>query len=232
MKKLSFVIPVIIVSLTFFSCFPASEKNKTEETTTSPAITTTTTEEIVEGTIDIPTKTPDERIEPSEVERTEILPLSDEVTEFTFTSGAGAWSTSIRVSPDGSFSGEYHDSEMGLSDVEFPKGSVYICSFRGVFGNIEKIDDYSYRMILTDLDMYETPGEEWIEDGIKYIASTPYGIDGGREFIFYLPETPVGDVDEEFLTWWPNRYDNIDNPKATLDYYGILNVNTGEGFFG
>ena len=33
--------------------------------------------------------------------------------EFLFASGAGAWSTVLSIGPDGSFTGEYHDADMG-----------------------------------------------------------------------------------------------------------------------
>ena len=36
--------------------------------------------------------------------------------EWSFYSGVGAWSTDFRILPDGSFSGEYHDSEMGEAE--------------------------------------------------------------------------------------------------------------------
>ena len=34
--------------------------------------------------------------------------------QFRFSSGAGAWSTLLAVRPDGSFYGEYHDTDMGV----------------------------------------------------------------------------------------------------------------------
>ena len=54
------------------------------------------------------------------------LPLADETVEFLFTSGAGGWSTQLSLNRDGSFTGEFHDSEMGDRTEEYPNGSVYI----------------------------------------------------------------------------------------------------------
>ena len=156
------------------------------------------------------------------------LPI-EEVTSFYFSSGAGGWGTELKLNPDGSFTGCYHDSDMGDMGDGYPNGTVYICNFSGKFENIKKIDEYSYQMTLTNLTIEETP-DEWIEEGIKYIASGPYGIEGGTNFIFYMPNTPISSLSEEFLSWWPGRYD-LSEPKDTLTGYGILNVETQEGFF-
>ena len=44
---------------------------------------------------------------------------------FYFLSGAGAWSTELVVSPDGSFTGYYHDTDMGDSGAGYPNGTRY-----------------------------------------------------------------------------------------------------------
>ena len=51
--------------------------------------------------------------------------------EWSFLSGAGAWSTDMRILEDGSFWGEYHDSEMGETGENSPDGTIYCCSFYG-----------------------------------------------------------------------------------------------------
>lgn len=151
--------------------------------------------------------------------------------EFIFSSGAGAWYTSLTLNPDGSFTGTFHDSEMGAISDEHPNGVVYISVFSGVFENIRKVNDYTYTITLSTLGTQKREGETWIEDGIHYIASAPYGLTGGTEFRLYLPQTPITDVPEYFLSWWPHRYTQHENPRDTLDCYGILNVATDDGFF-
>lgn len=96
--------------------------------------------------------------------------------QFVFLSGAGAWRTVLDIHPDGSFTGWYLDSEMGAVGEGYPKGIRYVCDFSGKFENIEKADAYSYKMTLASVNTKETVGKEWIEDGIRYIASEPYGI--------------------------------------------------------
>ena len=165
------------------------------------------------------------------------LPLLKESAEFFFLSGAGAWRTIITLNRDGTFTGWYLDSEMGETGEGYPNGSVYICDFSGRFENIKKIDEYSYQMTLTGIQTEKPVGEEWIEDEIRYVASDPHGLNNPDnnqecvEFIFYLPGTPVDQVPEAFLTWWPYRYTQETAPKTTLSCYGILNVTTESGFF-
>ncbi len=150
--------------------------------------------------------------------------------EFSFLSGVGAWSTDLVLSPDGNFSGEFHDSDMGEVGDEYPNGVVYISVFEGRFANITKVNDYTYKMTLEFLQV-DRLGEEWIEDGVKYISTEPYGLTGGTEFLFFYPETPIDELSEDFLSWWPCKYEQDESPKTTLSCHGIMNVTTKDGFF-
>ena len=152
-------------------------------------------------------------------------------SEFTFSSGAGGWGTFLTLNPDGSFQGSYHDSEMGDSGEGYPNGSVYVCEFQGRFEAITQINETTYSMTLTELTTKTENGKEWIEDEIRYIASEPYGLEAGRTFLLYTPETPVDGLSEEFLSWWPGRYALEGEVPAALDCYGILNQEMGYGFF-
>lgn len=156
------------------------------------------------------------------------LPFEDTI-EMVFLSGAGGWGTSISLHKDGSFYGEYHDSEMGDMGDDYPNGTVYICDFEGKFKDIEKIDDNSFRLVLDELKTEEEPDTQWIHEGIRYYAAEAYGIAGGNEFIFYLPETSTDGLSEDFLSWWPGRFEP--ETPGTLNAYGLYNLNEGCGFF-
>ena len=107
--------------------------------------------------------------------------------------GAGAGGTLLPLNPDGSFDGTYHDSDMGVSGEGFPNGTVYLCTFRGRFGDIKKLDDSTYAMTLQKLNI-TTPhavGEEWIEDGVRYVSSEANGLNGGTEGRLDTPAPPV-----------------------------------------
>lgn len=149
--------------------------------------------------------------EPSAVQ-SDVLPM-----KFIFSSGAGAWGTVINLNADGSFTGTYHDSDMGISSDEYPYGTEHISIFEGKFENIVREDEYTYTMTLTEVKTETPAGEEWVEDGRKYIASEPYGLVDGNEFKLYLPETPLSEVPEEFLSWWPNRWNQNEETLDTWD---------------
>ena len=168
--------------------------------------------------------------------KTDSLPLNHSV-EMEFLSGAGAWRTTLTLSPDGSFAGEYTDSD---ADVQ------YICRFHGSFGDFARLTDASWSLTLKELvlDTGHPLGEEWRENGIRYISSGPYGLDGpdgaplepGSAFLLYTPEATGYAPGTElygalpFWTWWPDRRQFIDAGDQ-LGCYGLHNLATGYGFF-
>lgn len=163
-----------------------------------------------------------------EAELPDVFPL-----EMEFSSGAGAWRTSITLNRDGSFEGQHSDADAGDRGDSYPHGTVYLCDFSGQFENIEKVDDHTYSMTLKEITAEKAEGETWIEDEIKYIASEPYGLDGGKEFLFYTPQTPLSGLSEDLLSWWPGWYYSNDsgNSLETLSCYGLYNKEMGYGFF-
>lgn len=147
--------------------------------------------------------------------------------EYWFSSGAGAWRTYLVLREDGTFKGEYTDTNMGETGDGYV-ATQYICNFEGKF-KITSEDDGIYTARLTELSMQNKENEEWIKDDVRYVASIPYGIDGGDEFILYPPYTPTDELSEEFLSWWPKRFETTQ--PDILTQYAIYNVATGEGFF-
>ncbi len=227
MKK-SLIIFVLIFAFCFSACgkTDAEKVTETEEYSTLEEITTdkeSQAETTTEATEETTTKFSDDK--------TEKLPFTQENLEFSFSSGAGGWRTVMYLNTDGTFSGNFVDSELGSTGEEYPKGTYYVSDFSGRFVNFEKINDYSYRMEIADVQVMNTPGQEWIDDSTLFIASEPYGIEEGKEFILYLPNTPVSEMNEEFLLWWPYRFEHQENAFKTISCYGILNVQTNYGFF-
>lgn len=145
-------------------------------------------------------------------------------TQFEFGSGAGAWGTTIQVEKDGSFTGYYSDSDAGDMGDENPNGTIYYCKFSGKFTNITKVNDYAYSMTLDGVNKEEM--SEYVEDGIKYVPSDPYGMESGTEYYLYLPSAPVSSLDGEFMSWY-----QLDAGEQ-LGVYGIYNKSMGYGFFG
>lgn len=158
--------------------------------------------------------------------------LSAVPDEFYFSSGAGGWGTDITLHDDGTFTGSYHDSDMG-SDIEhYPGGTMYVASFNGKFTDFQKVDDYTWTMRLESLNYDNAPGQDWEENGVHNIASEAYGIAGGDQFYLYLQGHPTSTLPEEYLNWakmYMNAYDNL---PSTLTVYGIYNVAEQAGFGG
>ncbi|MBO5935898.1 MAG: hypothetical protein J6Q94_10485 [Clostridia bacterium] len=234
MKKfLSIFVVVMMICLTACGSNvtePATDADNNNVVTEQQSATDKNENDTAAATTETSTKKDDTV---NEDEKVTVLPLADASADFSFLSGAGGWSTEMTLNKDGSFTGTYHDSEMGSVGEGYPNGSMYICEFSGKFGNFEKINDYSYKMTLTEIKTEKAAGEEWIEDEILYIASNPNGLtdaegeNNATEFILYLPETPVNELTEDFLSWWPYRFD----AKTTLSCFGIRNVATDNGFF-
>lgn len=120
---------------------------------------------------------------------------------FIFTSGAGAWQTSLDLQSDGSFSGAYSDSNMGESSDAYPHGTVYYCNFNGQFTQPQPVTEYCYSVELTEFSAEDSENAEYIDNGIRYVRSEPYGFNDSQCFYLYLPGTPVADLPEDCLYW-------------------------------
>lgn len=152
------------------------------------------------------------------------------IKRFIFTSGAGGWYTGMSISKDGSVKGTYTDMNRGITGSNYPNGQMYISEFTGKFGNLVKVNDYEYKMTLTDLD-YAKAGETKFVNGVKIDTSVPYGIadkkSPGKEFILYLPGRPVKDLPQEVGGW---IYDFKNRMPEKLTSVVIFNKDKGWAF--
>ena len=151
--------------------------------------------------------------------------------------------TDFEIEQDGSFSGTYHDSELGSTGDDYPDGTMYLCSFSGKFTNLRKINKYTYEMDMEDLTYENTPGEEEIADNMKYIYDEAYGLAGCDTFKVYLPGTPVRDLTDEEYQWvrWANEGDGEDaetlaiqvivNEKEEFAMYSYMAYPQDESFY-
>lgn len=218
------IVPFLIVLLCLSACSaPVSKPVDTTGATPTDSVSADSK----------PTETQPKETEPEVFEpEPGYFPIPAEPATFSFLSGAGGWRTDMDINTDGTFYGKYQDGEMGASGEGY-NATYYVCEFSGVFVDVEKVNSYTYKVRLSDIETVEPIGKEWIEEGDKYIASAPYGLydkEGKQkceEFIVYLPHTPVSELSEEFLTWLPDNYEG----KDILSCYGLLNVATNYGFF-
>ncbi len=147
---------------------------------------------------------------------------------FTFSSGAGGWGTSLIINPDGSFSGTYLDSEMGIYGEEYPNGTVYICKFLGKFSALKKIDNLTYSTKIESLSCEKPVDTVEYDDGQRYIYTEPYGLQEYETIYFYLNGTPLSSLSEEHLTW---LYYNFDDDTDKLPFISMYNEKLEYGFY-
>lgn len=149
-------------------------------------------------------------------------------TEFLFSSGAGAWGTTLYISGDGSFSGTYHDSEMGNRAGEYPMGTVYHCGFFGQFGNPEKTGEYTYSLPIQVLRYEQVPDSREIQNGIRYCYTTAFGIEQTLNLLLFAPGTPLEALPLEYRQWVGLHMEE----SGELPFWGLYNESQQQGFAG
>ena len=120
---------------------------------------------------------------------------------FTYSSGAGGWSTTITFGANGSFTGEHRDNEMGLTGNKYPNGTVYTSSFYGSFSDVKWEGDYQYSILLKDLYLRNNLGVETYENGVRYVTTGAVGFEKAGYFTLYLPGMTTTKTPEPMQTW-------------------------------
>lgn len=151
---------------------------------------------------------------------------------FTLETGARASCTTLKIAQDGSFSGNYSDHDMADVGTNYPNGTNYSCSFSGKFTELKKTGDYEYTMKCESLIQEGNVGDIEIgEEGLRYVTSSPFGLENADEIKLYLPGKDVNELPEKFKEW-VGRPLNIDFESVdVLTMYGLYNVKDEQGFF-
>lgn len=114
--------------------------------------------------------------------------------DFSFSSGAGGWSTDITIQPDGSFKGQWHDTNMGESGPGY-SWAVHICEFAGSFSVIEQVNATTFKLQLNEVHPTTRAREEIKDECLyTYYDDEPYGLGGMRStpvqgWTLYMPGT-------------------------------------------
>lgn len=151
--------------------------------------------------------------------------------DFTFSSGAGGWATVMQIHADGSFEGQYYDSDMGSTGDDYPNGTMYQSNFSGQFTQPVKVDDYTYSMQIETIDFEQKIGTEEVRDGVLYSYTDAYGLDGAQNILIYLPGKPLAELSEDFRIWI-GYYDLSATADTELSFYALNNEAQEEGFIG
>ncbi len=156
--------------------------------------------------------------------------------DYHFSSGVGGWSTELSIEPDGSFTGSYHDSDMGDTGEGYPNGTLYYCQFSGKFSEPVQTEEYICTTTVEELKYSTEPEQEEIDsDGVRNISAKAYGLEGAKTIYIYKPGIQKDALPEGYL-WWltaPNpSYLDDEKPVGELEAYGIYNEAEDCGFFG
>ena len=136
-----------------------------------------------------------------------------------------AWSTLLAVRPDGSFYGEYHDTDMGGGEPDI-RAVQWNCKFTGRFAQPVQVNDYTYSMGIAEISYEKEAGTEEVIDGIQYYYTAPYGLEDAEEILVYLPGAPLGELPQEFRGW----VGYYENTRDKLPFYALNNEAHQQGF--
>ena len=148
-----------------------------------------------------------------------------------FSSGSGAWGTRLNLQPGGSFTGSYENIDW---DVEEEKTIRYSCTFSGTFTEIQRRDDYSFKMKLDHIQYEKEPGEEAEGEGETIHYTKPAGIaEEDQEFVLYLPGAEIAGMSDGFLSWvWSDTGILTDDIPDRQPFYSLHNLTQDTGFKG
>lgn len=236
---MSFVMAASILG----GCGTASEPKQSVEPTATGAVDETvvptteviTSEEAIPSAESIPSAevtAPSEEPSPSPEEQTPGFTFANIANlTFDFSSGAGGWCSELVIKEDGTFKGNYHDSDMGSTGEDYPNGTLYLSSFKGKFSNLEKVNDYTYKMQLEQLKTTNKVEGEEIVDGIKYIYTEgAYGLNDAKDILVYLPGAPIKELPEGFVDWMSCKWAIDKEVHKKLPFYGLYNVAEEQGW--
>lgn len=149
--------------------------------------------------------------------------------QFYFSSGIGGWANRMVIDADGSFSGEYFDTDMGVWEEAYPYGTKYQCDFSGQFTQPVKVNAYTYSMQISELNYEKEVGTEEIKDGKLYRYVDAYGLANAEDILIYLPGAPVAELPQEFRSWI-GYYKLSYGIETKLPFYALNNEACQYGF--
>ena len=149
--------------------------------------------------------------------------------KFIYSSGAGGWATELYLNDDGTFTGQYQDSDLGYTGEGYPNGTVYISNFTGKFTEPQVVNEYTYSMTVESIELEMEAGQEYYEDGKRYVVLGFSELTDSCELMVYLPGAMRSDLPEGFVSW--TGYGDID-PEGEFRCYGIYNPEKEIAFIG
>lgn len=148
---------------------------------------------------------------------------------FSFYSGSGAWMTNLTFTDGkGNFEASFSDS-----DIDQVQGAECV----GKFDLVERIDDTSYKLKLSNVKTTSQIGESYVNGKLNIGKKVPYGFETlenpdeySNSFTLYLPKRLKSQIDENVYAWAYNVTDHayIDDYQSRI--FILANDSTKAGF--
>ena len=149
--------------------------------------------------------------------------------DYMFSSGSGGWSTDLHVNADGTFSGQYHDANLGDVSAEHPRGAVIESDFTGRFSSAEqnKDDSYTLQCAVELLSVKGNIGDKRIENGREITVVSPYGMTPCNKFVFYPKGFDSAKMTENERSWATSTLSDYSN-GGPLQQKALSNMSLDE----
>ncbi|MCR4837556.1 MAG: hypothetical protein K5897_01310 [Eubacterium sp.] len=142
--------------------------------------------------------------------------------------GNDDWGGMAYIGKDGAFSGSFHMNEYYEGTRDY--GTLYEGEITGNFQEIRKLDDYTYALIVGESTEGYLEKKSYEDGNFTHEPTRCRGLGGGRIYLLFLPGHPTDTLPEEFLYWAFDANDkNSERQKATLEIWGLYNVDTEYG---
>ncbi|WP_165781889.1 PASTA domain-containing protein [Bifidobacterium imperatoris] len=150
---------------------------------------------------------------------------------YLFSSGSGGWATTLTVSNDGSFTGEFHDDDLGITGPGYPNGSKSEAKFSGRFASISQNADGSYALQCdsNSFAVEGTKGSTHIEDGMQITITDAYGMEPCGLFTAYPKGYDSSKLSNDVKSWNAGSYDFTANSSLSINI--LVNNNQQESFY-
>ena len=125
--------------------------------------------------------------------------------------------STFQLNPDNTFTCVLKSYDWGDQGDDYPNGTCYISQFEGKFSKITIIDEFRLKLTVEHIGQTEQPGDQYIQDGTRFIVEENDTLAQLKECQMYLPGTPFEFTDDCFAT--------LDGGKKMFyigPYYGDL----------
>ncbi len=105
----------------------------------------------------------------------------------------------IRLANDGTFNGIFEVWDWGDCGQGYSKGTSYVSGSSGKFSDVERVNDYTYRMVVDQAEKTLPADGTYLADDARYIVESETVMDIGAEFYLYLPGMPLSELPQDLI---------------------------------